>query len=364
MKKIYPLIIFLGLIVNHNISNAQNLIIDVSNDIVNPKHYIVTKTNNKIVIDGIADEASWKSSVFTDYFIDIEGIKTPKYDTKVKMLWDDNFLYVYAEMEEPHIWGNLTQRDAVIFYNNDFEVFIDPSASARRYGEVEINALGTVWDLFLDKPYRVFGKAVSDWNLNDLKSAVKHYGTVNNPEDIDSLWTVELAIPMKSLIIFKGNKKSLPSEGEKWRINFSRVQWDYDLINGKYQRKKDNGKYREEYNWVWSNQKVINMHEPEKWGVMQFTNKTSSKNVLFIEDKDMQLKQVAYALFRHIRFGSLRNLMKKEVCYRCNIEAKVSLGESFDASFYKTNFGFELKTKSKKTNKIYIINEEGVLKRF
>ena len=47
-----------------------------------------------------------------------------------------------------------TQHDAVIFHNNDFEVFIDPDGDTHNYYELEINALNTVWDLFITKPYR------------------------------------------------------------------------------------------------------------------------------------------------------------------------------------------------------------------
>ena len=27
--------------------------------------------------------------------------------TRAKMLWDDNYLYVHAELREPHVWGNV-----------------------------------------------------------------------------------------------------------------------------------------------------------------------------------------------------------------------------------------------------------------
>ena len=99
---------------------------DVKNDIVNPKTYVVYKTTSSLIIDGKADDLDWKNTSFTENFIDIEGVKTPKQITKIKMLWDVNYLYIYAKLEEKHIWGDITKRDAVIFYNNDFEVFISP----------------------------------------------------------------------------------------------------------------------------------------------------------------------------------------------------------------------------------------------
>ena len=57
------------------------------------------------------------------------------------MLWDDEYFYVAAELEEPDIWATLTERDAVIFYDNDFEIFIDPDGDSHEYYEFEMNAL-------------------------------------------------------------------------------------------------------------------------------------------------------------------------------------------------------------------------------
>ena len=63
-----------------------------------------------------------------DDFQDIEGDKKPRprFRTRAKMLWDDQFFYVAAELEEPHVWATLTKHDSVIFHDNDFEIFIDP----------------------------------------------------------------------------------------------------------------------------------------------------------------------------------------------------------------------------------------------
>ena len=360
MKQI-SLILIILVFFSCNKENKTLLSIDVTHDIVAPKHYIVTKTNEVLKIDGIADELSWKSALFTDNFIDIEGVKMPKFDTKIKMLWDDDYLYVYSEMEEPHIWGNLKQRDTIIFYNNDFEVFLDPSGKGETYGEIEINTLNTIWDLLLDKPYRVGGKANFKWNLKNLKSAIHIQGSLNNPKDIDSFWTVEMAITLKPLVDLKNDPQTFPKEGEQWRINFSRVEWNHEIINGKYQRKKENNAYLKEYNWVWSNQKVINMHEPEKWGFLQFTEEESSGKVTFIKDKDLQIKQAIYALFRKTRFYDLKYLLENEKDFSKDIEVTYSKEKPLKITFYKTKSGFEYTLKSSISKKIYIINEEGIL---
>ena len=74
----------------------------------------------------------------------------------------------FAKMEEPHIWGNLTEHDAVIFHNNDFEVFLDPEGDGHGYYELEWNVLNTVWDQFLTTPYRDAG--------NQTLNGWKHWG--------------------------------------------------------------------------------------------------------------------------------------------------------------------------------------------
>ena len=54
-----------------------------------------------------------------------------------------------------------TKRDEIVFHDNDFEVFLNPSGDGRDYFEFEINALNTTWDLRLVKPYRDGGPALN-----------------------------------------------------------------------------------------------------------------------------------------------------------------------------------------------------------
>ena len=335
--------------------------IDITEDIVRPQHYIVTRCTDTIIVDGIDGEVVWHKAPFTKPFIDIEGIKQVKFDTRVKMLWDDDYLYIFAKLEEPDIWGDITQRDAVIFYNNDFEIFIDPSCNTRPYGEIEINALGTVWDLLLDKPYRVGGKAINHWNLDQLKTSVEIYGTLNDPADVDSMWTIEMAIPMKALLELKDQPKSLPEEGELWRINFSRVEWEFELSDGVYFRKKENGRPLPEYNWVWSNQKVINMHEPEKWGYLQFTHLPSSLQVSKKLDPHLQQKQVAFALFRRVRQGAIKKIKHLKAGEFAKIRAFFSDKEYVMVYYMKTKRGFEISFSDHVEGNSYLIDEEGIL---
>ncbi len=360
MRFLLPTLVFMLLLVvscNTTSNKAGDAVIKL--DIIKPQQYVVCKTQSPLKIDGRAEEAAWEAVPFTNSFIDIEGVKKTKYDTKVKMLWDEQYFYVYAQLMEPHIWANLYQRDTVIFYNNDFEVFLDPSMDTYNYGEIELNALNTVWDLNLDKPYRVKGNADNNWNLDKFKSAVQIYGTINNPNDTDSCWTVEMAIPMDRMMELKYSDNKFPAEGEQWKVNFSRVEWDFDLKDGKYDRKKVDGKYLPEYNWVWSNQGVINMHEPEKWGIVQFTNNTTPESIELIADKDFTYKQAAYALFRKTQFGDLKSLLEKETGFS---ESYTVQADSIiiNAVYTKTKEGFQYTIAG--NDKTFTIDQTGYIK--
>jgi hypothetical protein len=233
-----------------------------------PRGYVAYRANAPLSVDGRLDEPAWQAAPWTDTFIDIEGDTKPRprHVTRARMLWDDTYFYIGADLVEPHLWATLTDHDSVIFRDNDFEVFIDPNGDNHEYYELEINALGTTWDLLLPKPYKDDGKAVNGWEIAGLKSAVRLEGTLNDPRDTDRGWSVELALPWKALGEL-ARRPSPPRDGDQWRVNFSRVQWELDVAGGKYQKRPKTP----EFNWVWSPQHVIDMHRPERWGYVQFS---------------------------------------------------------------------------------------------
>jgi hypothetical protein len=222
-----------------------------------------------ITLDGKLDEAAWQAVPWTEDFVDIEGDvrPRPRFRTRVKMLWDDGYFYIGAELQEPHVWGTLTKHDSIIFNDNDFEVFIDPDGDNHNYAELELNALNTTWDLLLTKPYRDGGKALNEWEMTGLRTAVHVDGTLNDPRDTDRGWSVEMAIPWQ--VFRKLTDGSLPpKDGDQWRVNFSRVEWQVEIKDGQYHKVKG----QREDNWVWSPQGVVDMHRPETWGYVQFAN--------------------------------------------------------------------------------------------
>lgn len=242
--------------------------------LISPESYVCGFTDTPIQVDGKITDAAWDAAPWTNSFRDIEGdVKSrPFHLTRAKMLWDEEFFYIAAMLEEPHVWGTLKKHDSVIFHDNDFEVFIDPDGDNHQYYELELNALNTTWDLFLPKPYKDGGKADNSWEIPGLKTAVHVQGSLNDPSDEDIGWSVEIAIPWKVLGEY-AHRAAPPSDGDHWRVNFSRVQWKHQVVDKKYQKVPNT----RENNWVWSPQGIIDMHRPERWGYVQFSKEQAGQ---------------------------------------------------------------------------------------
>lgn len=240
-----------------------------------PKSYTCRRAPYQLELDGRLDKPFWANAACTDDFVDIEGELKPQPPkrTRVKMLWDDEYFYIGAEMEEDEIWATLTERDSVIFHDNDFEIFIDPDGDTHQYYEFEINALNTMWDLLLVKPYRDEGPAVNAWDISGIRTAVHIDGELNNPNAANRGWSVEVALPWRILKECAPEGRP-PRTGEYWRVNFSRVEWQVDVRDGRYEKRinPDTGRPYPEDNWVWSPMGLINMHYPELWGYVVFAD--------------------------------------------------------------------------------------------
>ena len=311
--------------------------------LVQPRSYVAYRTEGALKIDGKLDESSWQKAKETEAFEDISGagFAEPKYKTTAKMLWDDDFLYVGAILDEPNIDAKLTQRDTIIYYDNDFEVFIDPDSDGHNYFEIEVNAKNVLFDLMLDKPYRVGGDFFLQWDCPGIQSAIYIDGTLNNPKDTDKMWSVEMAIPRQALTLSFNN---LLKAGNTWRINFSRVEW----------LKKP------EENWVWNATGRIDMHMPDRWGYLHFSdNKVGTEETAMVYPHDMEIYKLMWAIFyaqqdyknENGKFASLNEIP--------GLSAEMKKKVSMEA----TTNAYQIRAEVPAEGKVYTLNEEGCFKK-
>jgi len=260
-------------------------------------HYTAYRVHEKITIDGLLTEKSWKEAPRSPRFIDILTGKPTMYDTRAAVLWDDDNLYVGYWVEEPDVKATFTEYGSPIYYNNDVEVFI---AGRDSYYEFEINALNTIYEAFFiwEEAYdkagfasapelsrtnsRVTGfngvgftthprgRRLGSWAFRfpGLKTAVHVDGTLNDSKDKDKGWTVELCFPWKGMEwLAKADGRALPpKEGDIWRIDFSRFN-QYKAPPPDH----DSG------GWFWSKHGVWDSHIPECFPYIHFSKTDVSK---------------------------------------------------------------------------------------
>lgn len=239
-----------------------------------PPTYVCGRTETAPVIDGRGDDWQWRTARELSPLRDIEGAAIP-HECRIRMLWDDEYLYILADMDEKHLWATLTEHDSVIYRDPDFEVFIDPDGDGLNYIELEINALNTTWDLFIPRPYRFDDPHIlHDWEIPGLKHAVHLRGTLNDSRDTDDGWSVELAIPWSSITSHATQPRTgkAPAPGTEMRFNFSRVNWQVRPADGGYEKLN-----APESNHVWAPTGKVNIHLPEHWGRVIFSEQPSWK---------------------------------------------------------------------------------------
>lgn len=327
-----------------------------------PLQYTAMHTSEPIQVDGRADEKAWAEAPWTSTFGDIVTGQpvNPAWETRAKILWDDENVYFYIELKEPGIWASITQHDLSVFQDNAFEMFIDPDGDTRNYVEFQINAYATVWDLFLPKPYRNGGQSLSSWDIKGLKKAVRIDGTINDASDTDHAWYIELGIPVASL---GGRRGARLRAGTVWRMNFSRVEWDTEMKDGKYSRKVDaSGRRLPEHYLVWSPQGLVNLHYPERWGYVRFADQPDQENFISQDEKTLTPLLWKYYYWqqdykaRHGRYASSLKVLEK--AYGAKSPAK-SLRMSMEA----TPHLFLLKCYFPSLQHFVTLNQDGLIRR-
>jgi hypothetical protein len=256
--------------------------------------YVAYRTSEPLTIDGRLDERSWRMAPRSPRFVDLVHGTPTIHDTRAAVLWDDDYLYAGFWVEEPFVAATLTERDSLVWTENDVEVFI---AGEDAYYEFEINALGTVYEAFFvweDAYERAgYGKLSEfarnvpgaqpwngvgftnhprgprfgffQWDLPGLRSAVHVDGTLNDNSDRDRGWTVELAFPWTGLrVLSLGEGRALPPrDGDVWRMDFSR-----------FNAYKEAPPANDSSGWTWSPHGVWDSHIPELFAFLRFSAQT------------------------------------------------------------------------------------------
>jgi len=189
-----------------------------------PSEYECRFADGPITIDGKADEPAWQHAQVIDHFL-IPGqpaSKRPRTATKARLLWDRQYLYFFAEMEDHDLFADVTEHDGMCWLNDVFELFLKPAADKDGYYEFEVNAANATLDMFIPKRSGDMYAKRKSADPFEFKTAVVLDGTLNQRADTDRGWAVEGRLRWQDFSPTGGR----PAPGEKWKFAFCR--YDYD----------------------------------------------------------------------------------------------------------------------------------------
>ena len=167
-------------------------------------------------IDGDLGDPVWQSAEAVQLRGSFDG-REPTFRTTARLLYDDRFLYVAFDVEDPDVWGTLKSRDDPLYTQEVVEIFLDADGDGRTYNEIEVSPNNVVFDAYF--PARRQGMDLSF--DSKATTAVKVRGTLNDPSDRDEGWTVEMRIPYAPLAQVP---HAPPQPGDRWRFNLYRLE--------------------------------------------------------------------------------------------------------------------------------------------
>ena len=181
-------------------------------------------TDGPIAIDGKGDDASWSHAQVIDKFAAtwLEDSPPAKTATNARLLWDREYLYFLAEMEDGDLFADVKERDGKTWLNDVFELFFQPAVDKPGYYEFQVNAAGTEMDMFIpQREAGAYDKYIKHDEF-DFDSQVEIRGTLNKRNDQDRGWTVEGRIKWSGFLMTGGR----PAVDETWR--FALCRYDYN----------------------------------------------------------------------------------------------------------------------------------------
>jgi hypothetical protein len=178
--------------------------------------YHVVRARPAPVIAGVLDDAAWKRATPVTLVNSLDG-SPGRVRTTARLLWDDKYLYVSFDCEDPDVWSTFTKRDEPLYTQEVVEIFIDADGDGRTYNEIEVSAANVLFDAYF--PERRQGMDLS-WDSEAL-TAVTVQGTLNDASDKDEGWRVEMRIPIEKLAAVPHVP---PRPGDRWRFNLYRLE--------------------------------------------------------------------------------------------------------------------------------------------
>ncbi len=183
------------------------------------------RATGPLEIDGRLDEASWASVARLGPFADLESSAKARNETFSRLLWDDDYLYIAFECEDPDVRATKSRRDQRVNEDDMVEVQLDPDGDGRDYLIFSVNPLNTLGDRHQERAYTEGEDDIYhlDWDAEGVLTGVHIEGTLEERADRDRRWSVEIGLPWKALETYAGGQQVPPTEDSVWRVGLYRL---------------------------------------------------------------------------------------------------------------------------------------------
>lgn len=184
--------------------------------------------NGKIKIDGKGDDKAWSDAPWINTFYLPwlqDKARLARTSTKAKLLWDRDYVYFYAEMEDGDLYADIKEDDGRLWENDVFELFFKPAVDKPGYYEFQVNPANAKLDVFMPRRNAGgFQRFQKDFPF-EFDTKVILDGTLNRWQDKDKGWSVEGRLSWKSFVQTGGR----PKQGETWKFTLCRYDYSVDF---------------------------------------------------------------------------------------------------------------------------------------
>jgi uncharacterized repeat protein (TIGR03806 family) len=184
--------------------------------------YLCQFTESPITIDGKADEPAWQRAAVIDHFTMpwLGPDKRPRLATRAKLLWDREYFYFFADMDDPDLFTTVTEHNGRVWENDCFELFLKPAIDKPGYYEFEVSPANTTLELYIPDRHADNYTSTKGKHPFDFKTAVSLRGALNKHTDGGG-WSVEGRVRWADL----SNTGGRPNVDERWQFNLCRCDF-------------------------------------------------------------------------------------------------------------------------------------------
>lgn len=212
----------------------------------------IRRTDDAIEVDGVLDEPAWARAEVLEFHDTMGRERETRFPTRLRLLYDDAFLYVAFEAEDRDISERYSKRDDPIYEHETVELFLMPHVRAPELGpyvELQASPTGVIFDASFTGRRQGMNTAFDAGQT----VATRRRGTLNDDQD-DEGWVSEWKVPFTGI---RGVKKA-PEAGEEWRMNAFRIE-----------KFNEGGQLQGEYT-AWSPPRVGDFHATDRFGRLVF----------------------------------------------------------------------------------------------